>query len=281
MLCPKCKNELVVEDKNYKCPSCQIFLPVVFYAYRLKQEDIDKLVLEGVSDEIEFFSKTKKKKFKAKLVYKNGKVDFEFCSNKENEGKIEEEREKENDTICIFLNSLSSGVVKVFTIDGDKKEEKIYDFGTKATRYSHALSLIAILSLVPHNKKLRIISDDIAFVKYALGEATPRNRDIRTGIYVLLQELKNYTWSLELSMKKLRLKGGNSKKLSKNLFPYVSVKKAEEEERIIVEIENCNLAVEEHFLEYMQKAVKLKLGKYIVPKALNEKLSIWQEAAKN
>jgi len=59
------------------------------------------------------------------------------------------------------------------------------------------------------------------------------------------------------------------------------VKKTEEEERIIVEIENCNLAVEEHFLEYMQKAVKLKLGKYIVPKALNEKLNIWQEAAKN
>ncbi|ADQ45580.1 hypothetical protein Calkro_0687 [Caldicellulosiruptor kronotskyensis 2002] len=281
MLCPKCKNGLVVEDKNYKCPSCQISLPVAFYGYELKQEDIDKLVLEGVSDEIEFFSKTKKKKFKAKLVYKNGKVDFEFCSNKENEGKIEEEREKENDTICIFLNSLSSGVVRVFKMDGGKKEEKIYDFGTKATRYSHALSLIAILPLVPNDKKLRIISDDIAFVKYALGEATPRDRNIRTGIYVLLQELKNYTWSLELSMKKLRLKGGNSKKLSKNLFPYVSVKKAEEEERIIVEIENCNLAVEEHFLEYMQKAVKLKLGKYIVPKALNEKLNMWQEAAKN
>lgn len=95
MLCPKCKNELVVEDKNYKCPSCQISLPVVFYGYRLKQEDIDKLVLEGVSDEIEFFSKTKKKKFRAKLVYKNGKVDFEFCSNKENvRRKYEEEREK-------------------------------------------------------------------------------------------------------------------------------------------------------------------------------------------
>lgn len=278
MICPKCKNEFVVEDKNYKCPSCQISLPVTFYGYELKQDDIDKLVIEERSNEIEFYSQAKKKKFKAKLVYKNGKVDFEFCSNKENEKKIEEEREKENDTVCIFLNSLSSGVVRVFKIDGEK-EEKIYDFGTKATRYSHALSLIAILPLVPNDKKLRIISDDLAFVKYALGEATPRDRDIRTGIYVLLQELKNYTWSLELSMKKLKkLKGGNSKKLSNNLFPYINVTKSEQQGRIIVEIENCNLAVEEHFLEYMQKAVKLKLGKYIVPKELEEKLELWQKA---
>lgn len=280
MLCPKCKNGLVVEDKNYKCPTCQIILPVVFYDYELKQEDVNKLVLEGVSDEIEFFSKAKKKKFKAKLTFRNGKVDFEFRSSKENSEKVEEEA-KENDAICIFLNTLSSGVVRVFTIDGDRKEEKIYDFGTKATRYSHALSLIAILPLVPNDKKLRIISDDIAFVKYTLGEATPRDREIRTGIYVLLQELKNYTWSLELSMKKLKLKGGNSKKLSKNLFPYISVKRTDEQGKIIVEIENCNLAVEEHFIEYMQKAVKLKLGKYIVPKELEEKLSMWQQAAKN
>lgn len=59
MLCPKCKNEFTIEENNYKCTLCQIFLPVVFYDYKLKQEDIDKLVLEGTSDEIEFFSKTK------------------------------------------------------------------------------------------------------------------------------------------------------------------------------------------------------------------------------
>jgi len=207
-------------------------------------------------------------------------VDFEFRSNKKNEEKTEE-GEKEKDTVCIFLNSLSSGVVRVFTIDGSKKEEKIYDFGTKATRYAHALSLISILPLLPNTKKLRIISDDLAFVKYALGEATPRDREIRTGIYVLLNELRNYTWSLELGMKKLKLKGGNSKKLSDNLFPYVNVTKSEEQGKIIVEIENCNLAVEEHFLEYMQKARKLKLGKYVIPKELDEKLSTWQEAAIN
>ncbi|ABP68190.1 hypothetical protein Csac_2619 [Caldicellulosiruptor saccharolyticus DSM 8903] len=281
MICPKCKDEFVVEDEKYKCPACQISLPVAFYGYELKQDDIDKLILEGVSEELEFFSQAKNKRFRAKLVYENGKVDFEFRSGKENKGKIGDERGKEDDTICIFLNSLSSGVVRVFEIDGNKKEEKIYDFGTKATRYSHALSLIAILPLIPVEKKLRIISDDVAFVKYTLGEATPRDREIRTGIYVLLQLLKNYTWSLELSMKKLKLKGGNSKKLSKNLFPYISMAKTEEQGNIIVEIENCNLAVEEHFLEYMQKARKLKLGKYIISKELAGKLEIWQQAAKS
>lgn len=73
MLCPKCKNGLVVEDKNYKCPSCQISLPVAFYGYELKQEDIDKLVLEGVSDEIEFFSKTKRKSSRQNLCIKMAK----------------------------------------------------------------------------------------------------------------------------------------------------------------------------------------------------------------
>lgn len=177
------------------------------------------------------------------------------------------------------MNTLSSGVVKVFLIDGGKKDEKVYDFGTKATRYSHALSLIAILPLIPKDKKLRIISDDIAFVKYTLGETTPRDREIRLGIHVLLDSLKSYTWSLELSMKRLKLKGGNSKLLSDNLFPYINVVKSEQEDKIIVEIKNCNLAVEKHFLEYIQQAKKLNLGKYVVPKALNEKLNTWQQAA--
>ncbi|WAM33299.1 topoisomerase C-terminal repeat-containing protein [Caldicellulosiruptor morganii] len=281
MICPKCKGEFVVEDGKYKCIACQISLPVVFHGYELKQDDVDKLVLEGITDEIEFFSQAKNKRFRARLVYENGRVAFEFRSGKGNKWNMGDERGKENDTICIFLNSLSSGVVRVFKIDRDRKEEKIYDFGTKATRYSHALSLIAILPLIPVEKKLRIISDDIAFVKYVLGEATPSDREIRTGIYVLLQLLKNYTWSLELSIKKLKLKGGNSKKLSKNLFPYISVTKTEEQGNIIVEIENCNLAVEEHFLEYMQKARKLKLGKYIISKELAGKLEIWQQAAKS
>ena len=276
MLCPKCKNELVVEDKNYKCPSCQIFLPVVFYAYRLKQEDIDKLVLEGVSDEIEFFSKTKKKKFKAKLVYKNGKVDFEFCSNKENEKKTEEgETEKENNTVCIFLNSLSSGVIRVFTINGCKKEEKIYDFGTTATRYAEALALLAILPTIPHEKKIKIVADNIQFVKYVLGEETPRDREIRFGINILAGELRNYDWQVELCLKRLKLKGGNAKRISLNLFPYIKINQIQQQNGILVVIENCNLAVEKHFLEFIQKAKKLSFGKFMIADEMRERFNDW------
>lgn len=269
MICPKCHNEFEVDNsQKYTCHTCGLSLPVEFYGYKLTQDDIDSLVLNGETKEISFYSRARKKRFKTKLVLKDGQVDFAF---KENSSTQQE------NMVLIFINALASGLVRVLTVDSNEKSEKIFDFGTTATRYAEVLALIAVLPLIEKDKKLRIVADNPQFVKYILGEETPKDKEIRFGVNTLIRELKNYEWQAELNAKGFRLKGGNSKIILQNLFPYINVKKVSGEKGIIVEMENCNLAVEKHFMEYIPKARKLDKGKFIVPFELEWKLSEWEK----
>lgn len=274
MRCPKCNNELIINNNNYTC-ECSLVIPIDILSYKLTQIDIDNLVNNGITDEHEFYSEKKKKKFKARLKMENGKIAFDFV-NKKTENKEQKTNTKKEDITTIFVNALSSGLIRVFIIDGERKEEKIYDFGTTATRYAEALSLIAILPII-YKTKIKIIADNIQFVKYVLGEETPRDREIRFGIETLQKILKNYEWSVEVNAKRIKLRGGNSKRISNNLFPYVKVNKKEQQNNIIVDIENSNTAVEKHFMEYMQTVKRVGDGKYLIGKDKLEKLTNWEK----
>jgi len=269
MICPRCQKEFEIQNNQYRC-QCGICLPVEFYGYRLTQQDIDKLVQQGSTDEIEFYSKAKKKKFKARLKFANGKIEFDFV-----EGKTSGAIKKDDRTVFVFLNALSSGLIRIFIIDGDNKEEKIYDFGRAATRYAEALALLAVLPTIPHEKKIRIVADNMQFVKYVLGEEMPRDREIRFGVNILAREMKNYDWQVELSLKRLKLKGGNAKRISSNLFPYIKINQILQQNGILVVIENCNLAVEKHFSEFIQKVKKISFGKFLITDEMRERFNDW------
>lgn len=122
MICPKCKWEFVKEDESYKCTNCKIRLPVAFYGYKLKQEDIDKLVLEGITNEIEFYSSTKRKKFKAKLVYEHNKIEFDF-QHKEKKGQRKhwKKRQKRKYSVYFFEHSFKRSCEGIFDRRGQKR----------------------------------------------------------------------------------------------------------------------------------------------------------------
>lgn len=53
------------------------------------------------------------------------------------------------------------------------------------------------------------------------------------------------------------------------------VNQIQQQNGILVIIENCNLAVEKHFLEFIQKAKKLSFGRFLVADESQEKLNEW------
>lgn len=80
MVCPKCGNALREGSYNYEC-NCGFTFPVKMASRAFTQDDIDGLVKNGYREMSGFRSKAGKE-FSATVVYKAGKLEFDFGSKK-------------------------------------------------------------------------------------------------------------------------------------------------------------------------------------------------------
>ena len=86
MICPKCNKKLRMEKYQYSC-DCGFKIPHTVAGYEFNQDEIDKLYCEGRLTGVQGFVSKSGKQFSADLVYKDGKVEFDFGENAKKSNK--------------------------------------------------------------------------------------------------------------------------------------------------------------------------------------------------
>lgn len=217
--CPNCGSPITVSSNTYQCGCAR--LPRVVAGRSLSPEEAMQLLKTGSTEVLNSFVSRAGKNFSARLLFRDGKVVFDFPDRNGHSPKSSGE-------VFIRAESFHSGTA-AFHISGPLKKSAEMSFGVVPARLAECLALITALKCVRHSSDQQILKavvslNNLDLSRYMLRERVPRNKEIRQAVEYAVALLDGFaSWTVEFKpQKRPRLRGSNADaRFPRGAFPWL------------------------------------------------------------
>lgn len=279
MNCPNCGSPIIVSSNAYQCNCAR--LPRVVAGRPLSPEEAMQLLKTGSTEVLNGFVSRAGKNFSARLLFRDGKVVFDFPDRNGN-GKSESRPGE----VFIRAESFHSGTA-AFHISGPLKKSAEMSFGVVPARLAECLALITALKYVRHSSDQQIAKavvslNNLDLSRYMLRERVPRNKEIRQAVEYAVALLDGFaSWTVEFKpQKRPRLRGSNADaRFPRGVFPWLKAEIRDLGSEVEISLPD-DPAVVANFRASIRTAVG-EGGTFRVPAVAGKVVRAWVASVKN